>query len=216
MKNTQIRIFDQDLILDPRKALVWPSEESIFISDTHFGKSSIFRKSGLQIPEGSDEEMLLSISKLINDYQIKRLFILGDFMHGALPKGDVFFELFNTWRKIHSQISIILIRGNHDVDLKNPCLNKLEVYDRYIVQSAELVHDPKSATKNSYVSGHIHPYLKFRSQQESVRMPIFWCSNQTLILPAFGLFTGGKNIELSYGEVAYAILPDGSDIIKIS
>ena len=52
MNNLQIKIFGEDLILDPRKAMVWPSEESIFISDTHFGKSSIFRKYGLQIPEG--------------------------------------------------------------------------------------------------------------------------------------------------------------------
>ena len=216
MKNTQIKIFGQDLILDPRKALIWPSEKSIFISDTHFGKSSIFRKCGLQIPEGSDKEMLISISNLINDYQIKRLFILGDFIHGALPKENMFFELFNTWRKAHNHISVKLIRGNHDVNLEHHCLNRLEVYDRYMVQSAELVHDPESATKNSYLSGHIHPYLKFRSLQESVRMPIFWRSSQTLILPAFGLFTGGKNIELSSGEVAYAIFPDGSDIIKIT
>ena len=160
--------------------------------------------------------MLISISNLIKDYQLKRLFILGDFVHGALPEGDKFFELFNTWRRAHNHISVVLIRGNHDVDLQDLCLNRLEIYDRYMVKSAELVHDPASATKNVYVSGHIHPYLKFRSSQESVRMPIFWCSSKMLILPAFGLFTGGKNIELSYDEVAYAIFPDGSDIIKIS
>ena len=208
-------MFGENLILDPRKAMIWPSEESIFISDTHFGKSSIFRKHGLQIPEGSDEEMLISISNLIEDYQIKRLFILGDFVHGALPEGDMFFELFNTWRRAHNHISVVLIRGNHDVDLQALCLNRLEVYDRYMVQSAELVHDPASATKNVYVSGHVHPFLKFKSSQESVRMPIFWCSSKMLILPAFGLFTGGENVELSFGEVAYAIFPDGSDIIKI-
>ena len=208
-------MFGENLILDPRKAMIWPSEESIFISDTHFGKSSIFRKHGLQIPEGSDEEMLISISNLIQDYQIKRLFILGDFVHGALPEGDMFFELFNTWRRAHNHISVVLIRGNHDVDLQALCLNRLEVYDRYMVQSAELVHDPASATKNVYVSGHVHPFLKFKSSQESVRMPIFWCSSKMLILPAFGLFTGGENVELSFGEVAYAIFPDGSDIIKI-
>ena len=44
MNNLQIKIFGEDLILDPRRAMVWPSEESILISDTHFGKSSIFRK----------------------------------------------------------------------------------------------------------------------------------------------------------------------------
>ena len=60
MKNTLIKIFGQDLILDPRKAMIWPSEESIFIADTHFGKSSIFRRYGLQIPEGSDEEIFSS------------------------------------------------------------------------------------------------------------------------------------------------------------
>ncbi|OUU75720.1 MAG: hypothetical protein CBC29_02005 [Methylococcaceae bacterium TMED69] len=216
MNNLQIKMFGENLILDPRKAMIWPSEKSIFIADTHFGKSSIFRKYGLQIPEGSDEEMLRSISNLIDDYQIKKLFILGDFVHGVLSEGDIFFELFNTWRRAHNYMSIILIRGNHDVNLKHLCLDRLEIYDRYVVQSAELVHDPECASKNSYVSGHIHPYLKFRSSRESVRMPIFWCSNQALILPAFGVFTGGKNIELSIGEAAYAIFPDGSDIVKIS
>ena len=125
MNNLQIKMFGENLILDPRKAMVWPSEESIFISDTHFGKSSIFRKYGLQIPEGSDEDMLISISNLIKDYQIKRLFILGDFVHGALPEGDMFFELFNTWRRAHNHISVVLIRGNHDVDLQGLCLNRL-------------------------------------------------------------------------------------------
>ncbi len=216
MKSTKIRIFEQDFVLDPRRALFWPSEESILISDTHFGKSSIFRRFGLQIPEGSDEKTLITMASLIKDYQVKRLFVIGDFVHGALSEGDIFFKLFKTWRKVHNHLSVILIQGNHDVNLRHCCLNNLEIYERYAIQSTELVHDPESAIGSSYISGHIHPYLNFRTSQESLRMPIFWCSKEALILPAFGSFTGGKNIELSQGEVAYAIYPDGSNIVKIS
>ena len=215
MKHTVIRMFGGDLILDPRKALIWPEEKSIFISDTHFGKSSIFRNFGLQIPEGSDKETLSVISGLIRDYPVKRLFILGDFVHGRLPEKHMFFNLFNMWKKSHQKLSIILVLGNHDSNLENLCLGDLEMYDSYMVKTTELVHDPQSATTSSFISGHVHPFLNFRAWEESLRMPIFLCSDQNIVLPAFGLFTGGKNVDLTLGQVAYAIYPDGSDIIRI-
>lgn len=215
MKHIIIRMFEQDLILDPRKALIWPSEKSVFISDTHFGKSSIFRKFGLQIPEGSDKETLLLISGLIRDYSVTRLFILGDFVHGRLPREHMFIELFNMWKKSHINLSVILVLGNHDSHLENLCFKDMEIHDSYMFKSTELVHDPQRATTSSFISGHVHPFLNFRASQESLRMPIFWCSDQNIVLPAFGLFTGGKNIDLTSGQVAYAIYPDGSDIIRI-
>ena len=80
---------------------------------------------------------------------------------------------------------------------------------------AELVHDLQAPPK-TFMYHTIFILLEIPVLARICKNADFLRSSKMLILPAFGLFTGGKNIELSYDEVAYAIFPDGSDIIKIS
>ena len=76
----------ETLIFDQRRAVFWPREQALIIADTHFGKSAVFRREGIALPEGSDAADLAIMGDLVSDYAAKSLYILGDFVHGPLPR----------------------------------------------------------------------------------------------------------------------------------
>lgn len=108
----EIEILGERLRLDHRKAVFWPGQEALILADTHFAKSAVFRREGIALPEGSDAEDLAVISSLLDDYAATRLYVLGDFVHGALPPGHYFYRAFNAWCAQHSDLEVQIGRAH--------------------------------------------------------------------------------------------------------
>ena len=79
-----IRIRGETLILHPDRALIWPNRATAVVADTHFGKSSVFGRAGIAVPAGSDEADRARLTQLIATHGIRRLVVLGDFLHAPL------------------------------------------------------------------------------------------------------------------------------------
>ena len=47
-----IQLADEQLLLLPERALWWPQQKALVLSDVHFGKSATFRENGIPVPEG--------------------------------------------------------------------------------------------------------------------------------------------------------------------
>ena len=106
---TEICVEGETLVLDHRRALYWPSRSALVIADSHFGKSAIFRREGIALPEGSDQDDLVILGSLIDEYSPAHLCILGDFVHGALPAGHTFYSRFNHWRAAHPGVELHIV-----------------------------------------------------------------------------------------------------------
>ncbi|MEE4660117.1 MAG: ligase-associated DNA damage response endonuclease PdeM [Halieaceae bacterium] len=197
----------ETLLLDARRALVWPAQSAVLVADTHFGKSAVFRREGLALPEGSDRDDMARLAAVLSEYAATRLFILGDFVHGALPRGHHFYAAFNQWRGcLNAEVHVVL--GNHDRHLHTGELADVHWHDRLHLAPFELVHAPPESSPHYYLCGHVHPVVKLATRADALRMPVFWQRDNGLVLPAFGSLTGGYVVDSRAGGQCYGVGPD--------
>lgn len=187
-----ITIRNQRLELLPQKALFWPDRKYLILSDLHLGKTGHFRKLGIAAPGKANLKNLDRLSKLIDFSEPQKLIILGDLFHSSANREWFQFE---EWRKTFHDLNIVLVSGNHD-QLHTSFYRSadIEVIDRMELGDFLLVHDAADLQKKSdktIISGHIHPGVKLKGKgKQRLRLPCFSVSDQEIILPAFGEFTG--------------------------
>ncbi len=202
-----ITLRDEQLLLDPDHALVWPAHATVMVADTHFGKSAVFRRDGLALPEGNDDDDLVRLQALIERHAARKLYILGDFVHGVLPRRTHFYGRFNQWRSA-LDVELHIVLGNHDRYLDTSALDAVHWHEHTSLGPFELVHEPQPASDGFYLCGHIHPIARLSTRTDALRMPIFWQRANGLVLPSFGSLTGGYLIEKTIGEKRYGVGPE--------
>ncbi len=57
-----------------------------------------------------------------------------------------------------------------------------------------LVHRPDWDSTQPTLAGHLHPKHRLSNRTEDLRLPCFWLRQNTLVLPAFGMFVDGHLI----------------------
>ena len=63
------------------QVLFIPSTRESLISDIHIGKAEYFQLNGIPLTNNEDENNLIRIYKLINQFKPRKLVILGDLFH---------------------------------------------------------------------------------------------------------------------------------------
>ncbi|NVK48903.1 MAG: ligase-associated DNA damage response endonuclease PdeM [Cyclobacteriaceae bacterium] len=198
-----------ELELLKEKAIWWPEMHVLFISDLHFGKASHFRKSGIPIPEPIHHKDLDKLEFLFNTYAPKQVFFLGDLFHS---------DWNETWGHLmdfltqFEDVKFSLVKGNHDI--LPPILYDeapFELLNQPVfIDSLVLSHEPLNEVPEGYLNlcGHVHPGIRLKGLgRQSVRIPCFYKTNQTLILPAFGEFTGLALVQVNESASIFGITP---------
>jgi metallophosphoesterase superfamily enzyme len=67
-----------------------------------------------------------------------------------------------------------------------------------------------AAAQGSYsFSGHVHPVLRIGGRRKrATRVPVFWATPRGMVLPSFGLFTGGAVIRPAPDDAVYVVGPE--------
>ncbi|HIK45289.1 MAG TPA: ligase-associated DNA damage response endonuclease PdeM [Leptolyngbyaceae cyanobacterium M65_K2018_010] len=194
------------------KAIYVETLGALLVSDLHLGKAETFQHHGLAIPSQVNQTTLDRLTALCTEYQPHSLWILGDLFHSveSLSPGVI-----ESWLKFlaQTQVSAHLILGNHDRRLQ-PRLQQLSLVcfvDAVETDGLLLSHEPLTQTDLPNLCGHVHPCLRLSRGCDRLRLPCFhWQAQQNrLTLPAFGAFTGGYDIQLAAGDVAYVVAEDG-------
>lgn len=192
------------MLLLAHKCMYWPAIKALIISDLHFGKSTHFRKSGIPLSMGSQMQDLEKMDHLIKEHLPEKIFFLGDLFHSD---HNTEWELFCKWKKSHSGIEFILLRGNHD--LLDPFDYKragLIVTDTFILRNICLSHEPVEMKGGYNIHGHIHPGIRLVGKAyQSLRIPCFYIGKEVMIMPAFGKLTGLYTVEPKQEETIYGI-----------
>lgn len=202
----EIQCADETLLLHPQRALVWPAQRTLFIADLHLGKAEIFRRSGIPIPEGHTHADLRRIDALIAAYALQRIVLLGDFLHAASPAQSTHADAFTGWRNARSALEFIVVAGNHDRRAAGRELADVVEWHSSEWRSGPFVcrHHPGSSPDGFVLAGHIHPAIyMYGSHRERARVPVCWVRPGHAVLPSFGSFTGGGDIEPLAGDRLY-------------
>ncbi len=211
----RIKVKDEELILDKERAIYFPQQQLLAISDLHLGKAAHFRKAGLQVPSTLAQSDLSRLQMLIKKYEPTTLLINGDMFHHDINT-DI--DDFEKWRIAHSALKFVLVKGNHD-KLNEVHYQKLgiSVYDpSFSTSKFCFIHEALSCKKTALypISGHIHPGVSIIGKaKQRLRLPCFYFGNDFAVMPAFSAFTGLCIIKPKSNEQVYAITP--KSVIRI-
>lgn len=181
---------DQHLQLLPQKAIFWKEEKTLLIADTHFGKITHFRKSGIALPDRAAHQNLLRLEGLIMQWNPEKVIFLGDLFHSEM---NTEWLMFKALIKRFGQVQFQLIQGNHDILHRISYTTKhFELVETPLSYGPFLMsHEPVEDSSLYNLCGHIHPGVRLVGiGRQSLRFPCFFFGEKGGILPAFGEFTG--------------------------
>jgi DNA ligase-associated metallophosphoesterase len=202
-----------ELLLCKEKILFWPAQHAILLADLHLTKDTHFRKHGIGVPAGATERTLARLAFVISKYRPETVFLLGDVFHSDRNAG---IEVMHPWRKRFPAVRFMLIPGNHDVlDSSLYEVMGLELCVKELqVGNVLLSHEPLSESQQLNICGHLHPSIVLHGKaKQQLKLPCFYYRKRSLVLPAFGDFTGTQPVKPSKSDSIFAIA--GDEVIAI-
>jgi uncharacterized protein len=199
------------LVLLPERALFRPLRRQLLIADPHFGKSATFRSHGIPIPCGTTGDDLKRLSSALRKTGAVELIVLGDFLHAARGRSAELHAQFTAWRAEHAELTIRIVRGNHDHSAGDPAAEwNCRCEDEGTVEGPFILrHHPCSDDAGYVLAGHLHPALRLRDGGGArANGPCFWFGQRVGVLPAFSSFTGGAGFDAVAGDAIYMVGPD--------
>ncbi|WDY59129.1 ligase-associated DNA damage response endonuclease PdeM [Pseudomonas sp. PSKL.D1] len=193
------------------RAIYWPAQRALLVADVHIGKAASYRALHQPVPKGTTAATLQRLDSLLATHDCEQLIILGDFLHARAARTPATMALLQAWRNRHPCLHVRLIRGNHDRHAGDPPgeLN-IEVHDEpWLLGPFALQHEPTPHPERPVLAGHVHPVFTLRGRaRQRLRLRCFVMQSQVSLLPAFGEFTGGWDMERAPGR---RIFPTGAD-----
>jgi len=181
-----------ELIADPAGVVWWEAEKCLIVSDLHLEKGSSFARRGQMLPPYDTKATLARLQKCIDYWQPIRVISLGDSFHDKDASKRLPLAHRQHLGAMCKSTDWVWITGNHDpeppVDLAGM------VADALSIGSLHFCHEPQVGAELGEVSGHLHPVAKLRIKGRSIRRRCFVVSDNRMIMPSFGAYTGGLNV----------------------
>ncbi|QRR03286.1 ligase-associated DNA damage response endonuclease PdeM [Dyadobacter sandarakinus] len=201
----QIEIREHHFLLLTQKAVFWQETQTLLIGDLHLGKITHFRKAGIAVPNQAAANNFQRLNEIVRETGATRIIFLGDLFHSQYNSE---WETFREWRNEHHYIEMIIVIGNHDILPVSLFLESdLQVYkDDYEEAEFVFTHHPKEEpVEGKFVfAGHVHPvFTSYGRGRQSVKLPCFVVDKYQAILPSFGVFTGGFQMDLAVNRKIY-------------
>lgn len=205
------RFGDSTFYLSSEKVMFWKEQKSLIVADIHLGKTGHFRKAGIGVPARASKEDLHRLFKMISFFRAEQLIVVGDMFHSRHNKE---LDLFKKWRADCSNLTIELIKGNHDILSEQWCSDaRINTYETKTYENQFLfVHDcsgidtlPES---NLLIfSGHVHPAIHLKGGgRQSLRFPCYHFKKGHALLPAFSHFSGNMIIRPDKDDEVFAVV----------
>ncbi len=218
-KHRVIEVVGERLTLLPEKMIWLESRQTLLVADTHFGKANTFRRVGIPVPEAMTISMLTRLSGVIEAWKAKRLLVLGDFIHSAVPGKENFEADLLRWRDECPDLEILLVLGNHDRG-QQQLFERLSigvVNEPHVEKPFAFCHYPEvDVVVGGYrIAGHVHPAIRFSDDgASSEKVACFLFTDDYAILPAFGEFTGCHTVKPGAGDRVYVVAE--GEVIELS
>ena len=192
----EIKIRENRFQLLPQKAVLWTDTSTLLISDVHLGKVTHFRKAGIALPAAAFENNFSRLNFLINSTNATRIIFLGDLFH---HRHNAEWDRFAHWRNQFPFVEMIIVPGNHDI-LSVDLYHDSDLAIKHDLQEGpfSFCHHPTEVSEKDIFSfcGHVHPvYCLASPARQTLRLPCFVEDEHQMILPSFGIFTGGYEMK---------------------
>ena len=199
----RIRFGGHEMMLHAQGVLYWPAQKTLIASDLHFEKSTFLARHGSFVPPYDTLDTLERLEALIAYYQPARVILLGDSFHDR-----------HAWERLDSDLrarmlalasrarECVWLEGNHDVALNAHPLGALTATVH--IDGIHFAHDD-ALPQRPLIIGHFHPKAHVALGTRSASGKCFIHSETLLVMPSFGSYTGGLNVQ---HEVMRAVFRD--------
>lgn len=172
-------------------ALYWPEYRALIVADLHLEKASSYAVTGQMLPPYDSHATLSAMDGLIHACGATHIICLGDNFHDSGGEERLCGDAARLLRDLTSRHRWSWITGNHD-----PALQALwggETWPEMACGGIMLRHEAAPDWPGYEISGHFHPKWRVNNGQRSVTRRCFTISQRKIIMPAFGVLTGGMD-----------------------
>jgi DNA ligase-associated metallophosphoesterase len=181
-----------DVALDPAGALWLPASRTLVVADLHLEKASALARRRVFLPPYDSAATLDALARLIKRRNPRRVICLGDSFHDDDGAGRLGSAEQARLTVLQTGREWVWISGNHDPAL--PASLPGTRADVFHTDGLTFRHEPLAGNACGEVAGHLHPAAKVRRHGRTVRRRAFVGDGTRLVLPAFGIMTGGLNV----------------------
>lgn len=181
-----------EALCDPFGALYLPRTRLLVVSDLHLEKGAAFARRGMMLPPYDTLATLKVLEAVIARHDPAVVVSLGDNFHdrvGSVHLPDIFRAKI---AELARGREWIWINGNHDpdgaADLPGRSADELH-HDGLVFR-----HEPSLLAPAGEIAGHLHPAATVIRREKAVRRPCFATDGRRLLMPAFGVTTGGLDL----------------------
>lgn len=188
----EIHLGGESGICDPLGALYLPASRVLVVSDLHLEKGAAFARRGQMVPPYDTLATLRLLEIVIARHDPRVVISLGDNFHdrrGSELMPAVFRGMIEALARGREWI---WINGNHDPDGTTGLPG--QSVDELFLGKLIFRHEPKPGISAGEVAGHLHPSATVVRREKAVRRPCFATDGQRLLMPAFGVLTGGLDL----------------------
>jgi uncharacterized protein len=180
------------LAADCAGALWWPEENLLVVADLHLEKGSSFARRGMLLPPYDTTETLARLAQLIARYAPRRVIALGDSFHDGGGPARLSAPDRASLTALQRGRDWIWIAGNHDPDAAEGIGGTFAA--TLSLGGLTFRHEPSRNAPTGEIAGHLHPVARVAQRGRAVSRRCFASNGASLVMPAFGAYTGGLNI----------------------
>jgi len=203
-----VDVAGESIVLLPERAAFWRRTRTLLLADPHFGKGAAFRAAGIPVPRGATTEGLARLDTALARTAAHRIVVLGDFLHAREGRDPESMRVLAEWRARHSDLELMLVRGNHDRRAGDPppeigvtCVTAPALEAPFV-----FAHFPTASAEGYVLAGHLHPGVRLAGRgRQYARLACFWFGADVGVLPAFGDFTGLGEVEPAPGDRVFVV-----------
>jgi DNA ligase-associated metallophosphoesterase len=191
-KTAPLSLCGKSMVANMAGALWWPGQSTLVVADLHLEKGSSHAERGQMLPPYDTKATLTKLAALLDEYEPKTVIALGDSLHDKRAAHRLSDENLAILGMLQEDRSWVWVTGNHDPAIA-PELGG-DVCPEIAIDGIAFRHEPRAGHVTHEVAGHLHPAAKLAIHGHRVRRPCFVGNGRRLILPAFGVLTGGLNV----------------------
>ena len=171
--------------------LFHPGSRSLLLADLHLEKASSYGVRGQMLPPYDSIETLRRVAALVERTGAEALYCLGDSFHDRGGAGRLPDEALGLLGLLTARLRWTWITGNHDAAITDPLGGHIRV--QADLEGLLLRHEADPEERRPEISGHYHPKYNITLRGRRVSRPCFVAGRSKLILPSFGVLTGGMD-----------------------
>lgn len=173
-------------------ALYWPEESLLVVADLHLEKGSSFARRGMLLPPYDTTETLARLAQLVVRYAPRIVIALGDNFHDGGGPARLSDADRASLTALQRGREWVWIAGNHDPDPADGIGGAFAA--TLGLGALTFRHEPSRDAPEGELAGHLHPVARIVQRGRAVSRRCFATDGKSLVMPAFGAFTGGLNI----------------------